>query len=197
MAAHGDRTLVSRLSPVLVGWLMLVVAACGGGELTMTEYAEQVEELTTTMYGTIDELVADFQAAPEEDRDEVALYTAIGVAFRDLRDGFETLEPPEEAAELHAVSVDTMTRLTDAQDAFAQRVAATEPGDGVDLETTPEAVELLAIQEEMTEFCQARQAELDATADREALADNTWIPNEMKEVVDVLFGCGTQEDSGS
>jgi len=197
MKSHRRRKTVPKWSIALVVWLMFVVVGCGSGSLTLAEYAEEVEELTTTMYGTIDELVADFEAAPEEDRDLAALYTAIGVAFQGLRDGLDSLEPPDETAELHAVSVDTMTRLTEAQDAFVQRIVDTDPGDDVNLEETPEALALLAVQEEMTAFCQERQAELDATADREALADIPWIPNEMKEVVDVLFGCGTEEGSGS
>lgn len=197
MKSHRLGKTVPKWSIALVVWLMFVVVGCGGGSLTLAEYAEEVEELTTTMYGTIDELVADFEAAPEQDRDVEALYAAaIGVAFRGLRDGLDSLEPPDDAAELHAVSVDTMTRLTEAHDAFVQRIADSEPGDDVNLEETPEALALLAVREEMTSFCQESQAELDATADREALADNTWIPNEMKEVVDVLFGCGTEEGSG-
>jgi hypothetical protein len=62
---------------------------------------------------------------------------------------------------------------------------------------TPEAMAVAEVQEEMIAFCQARQAEFDATADREVFADSPWVPSELQEVVTVLFGCGTQEDVGS
>ena len=61
---------------------------------------------------------------------------------------------------------------------------------------TPEALAVSAVQEEMITFCQARQAQFDATADREVFADAPWIPSEMKEVVTVLLGCGAEESDG-
>lgn len=34
------------------------------------------------------------------------------------------------------------------------------------------------------------QATLDATADRGVFADTPWIPGEMKQIADVVIGCG-------
>ena len=40
----------------LVVALALLVAGCGGGEMTLSEYAAEVEDLTTSLYQTLDDL---------------------------------------------------------------------------------------------------------------------------------------------
>lgn len=178
--------------------LAVVVASCGGGELTLSEYAAEVEGLTTTMYRTLDDLtitVEDGSEVPVEDAQ--AVYDGAAAAFGQLRDGLQAIEPPDEVADLHTVSINIITRLTAAQEAFAQRAEDFKTADDWELlYQTPEALAVGAVQEEMITFCQARQAQFDATADREVFADAPWIPTEMKEVVTVLFGCGTQESDG-
>jgi hypothetical protein len=140
--------------------------------------------------------VEDGSEVPVEDAQ--AVYDGAAAAFRQLLDGLQAVEPPDEVAELHTVSLDIMTRLTAAQEAFARRAEDYETGDDWDLlYETPEARAVNAIQEEMIAFCQARQAQFDATADREVLADVPWIPSEMQEVVTVLFGCGTEQGGSS
>lgn len=184
----------------LAASLVIVVASCGGGdEPTLTEYAEEIEGLTTTMYRTLDDLTItaeDGSEVPVEDAQ--AVYDGAAAAFRQRRDGLQAIEPPGGVADLHAVSIDIMNRFTAAQEAFARRAREYKTADDWDLlYETPEALAVNAVQEEMIAFCQARQAQFDATADREVLADVPWIPAEMQEVVTVLFGCGTEEGDGS
>lgn len=173
--------------------LALVVASCGGrGELTLGEYAKEVEGLTTTMYRTLDDLtvtVEDGSEVPVEDAQTV--FDGAATAFRQLLDGLQAIEPPGEIAELHTLSLDIMTRLTTAQEAFARRAEDFETATEWHLlYETPEALAIAEVQEEMIAFCQARQAEFDATADRKVFADSPWVPSELQEVVTVLFGCG-------
>jgi hypothetical protein len=197
MTANRDGVTPSKLSIALAACLLSMVVACGGGELTLGEYAEEVEALTTTMYAALDDLVYTFETASEADRDAGALYGGMAVAFAELLDGLEAIDPPAEVADLHDLSLDIMARLTAAQETFARRVEDSAEGGDPGLENTPEALALRAVQDEMIAFCQARQAEFDATADREVLAENPWIPAEMREVVDVLFGCGSPGEGGS
>lgn len=200
MTTYRDAKRAPKRTIALAVCLVIVVASCGGGgdELTLTEYAEEVEGLTTTMYRTLDDLTItaeDGSEVPVEDAQ--AVYDGAAAAFRRLRDGLQAIEPPDGVADLHAVSIDIMTKFTAAQEAFAQRAAEYKTADDWDLlYETPEALAVNALQEEMIAFCQARQAEFDATADREVFADVPWIPPEMQEVVTVLFGCGTEEGGG-
>jgi hypothetical protein len=178
--------------------LALVVASCGGGELTLTEYAQQVEGLTTTMYQKLDDLTIEAPSEPPTLEDLQAVYRGAATAYRGLLDGLQALEPPREAAELHTAALDLATRLTTAGEAFARRVEDVETEDELTLLfASPEALAAEAAAEEIVGFCQARQAELDATADREVLADVPWIPPEMQEVVLVAFGCETEERGAS
>lgn len=175
----------------LATWLALIVASCGGDDLTVTEYAQQVEGLTTTMYERLDELTIEDSRVPTMEEIQ-ALYHGMATAYRGLLDGLEAIEPPSEAAELHATSLGFVQRLTDTQEAYARRADDMESGDDFDmLLTSPEARAADAARVEMIAFCLATQARLDATADRQAFEDLPWIPSELQEVVQVVFGCET------
>ena len=62
---------------------------------------------------------------------------------------------------------------------------------------SPEAKALEVATAGMIGFCLERQAEFDATADREVFADTAWIPAEMQEVVLVAFGCESLDGGDS
>ncbi len=181
----------------LAACVLVIIAGCGGGELTLTEYAEQVEGNTTAMYQTLEELTRDvaFEALTVEDVQEV--YGGVATAFNRLNDGLEDIEPPADLAELHASALGLSTELAAAGDAFASLTDDVESEDELaELFSSPEARAVDTAQEKMVSFCLERQAEFDATADREAFADTPWIPPEMQEVVLVAFGCeqGTNGD---
>ena len=177
-------------SLVVAACVVLLVAACGGGEPTVSEYAEQVETHTTELFGTLDELTIEsaFEAPTVEEIQTI--YGGVATAFHRLRDGLEDLAPPQDLAELHSAALEMAARLVDAGDAFAQRTEAvqTEAELG-ELFNSPEARAIEEARVEIITFCLERQTEFDATADREAFADTPWIPPEMQEVVLVAFGC--------
>jgi hypothetical protein len=169
---------------------MLVVASCGGSEPTLSEYAEQVETHTTELFQTLDELTIEgtFEAPTLEEIQTV--YGGLAVAFHGLRDGLEGVEPPHDLADLHAAALEMAARLVDAGDVFAQRTEAVETeAEFIELFDSPEARAVESASQEIITFCLERQAEFDATADRQAFADTPWIPPEMQEVVLVAFGC--------
>jgi hypothetical protein len=175
--------------------LAFLVTGCGG-ELTLTEYAEQVEGLTTTMYGTIDELTAQFASETPTVEELQTGYTAAAAAYRDLHQGLQELDPPEETVDLHNAAVDLAANLASAGEDFARRVQEIETEDQLRaLFASPEGRAARAAEDNIVAFCRERQAELDATADREPLSDVPWIPREMKEVVLVAFGCDAPDSN--
>lgn len=182
---------------VAAACVVLIAASCGGRQLTLTEYAEQVEGHTTTLYQTLDTLTTEgtFEA-PTVDETQ-AVYTGLAAAFHRLSDGLEAVEPPQDVAELHSAALAMATSLTAAGDAFAQRALDVETeAELSELFESPEAHEVEGAVEKMVTFCLERQAEFDATADREVFADTPWIPPEMQEVVLVAFGCETAGSGG-
>ena len=182
-------------SIALAACLFLALAGCGGSEPSLTDYAEGVEALTTALYDTTDRISAEIQskAAPPAlppARDLQAAYRGAADAFMDFRDGLRELDPPSDVAEMHDAVVEMAIRLAATSEAFSARVDGFKDGDDWDaLMVSPEALASQAAEEEIVQFCQARQAELDATADREGLSDTPWIPAEMREVILVAFGC--------
>jgi hypothetical protein len=108
--------------------------------------------------------------------------TRIGV-----EETFQELDPPREMADRHALLVEWLTRLADADAAALARI-----------ETVGSWEEFLRSAEYRTfeetllggaEVCNRFQAGLDATAARGVFADTPWIPSDLKEVVDAVIGC--------
>jgi hypothetical protein len=181
---------------VAVAICSALLASCGSSEVPLAEYIGQVEALTNVMYGQLDRVAAQVTSASVTVADIQAAYSLGAVAFREFSDGLQTLEPPPEIAATHAAALDMATNLALAGEAFSVR--ADSIGDEEELDqlfASPEARALQAAQEEIVTFCHARQAEFDATADREGLSDVPWIPSEMKEVVLVAFGCDRADPS--
>jgi hypothetical protein len=181
--------ILARISTVALS-LALALAACGGGTLTLSEYGEQGEQLVIEVSERVDASDAELESE-DQTVDSVQAYWDERVqARRDFSEGLEALEPPEEAAELHAIVVEIFNRLTAAEESLAARVTSLETVSGpAEWWATPEGRAARAVDEEVTQICVVAQGAFDETVDREAVVDVPWMPPEMKEVVRVAFGC--------
>jgi hypothetical protein len=170
---------------------LLVLAACGGGSLTVSEYAEAAERLV----GEMEERFSSIDAAWEAEVPSIEGARRYWEARLDIRhdflDGIAALDPPDGVAEMHAAAVDLFSRATAVDEAIAARVADFET-----IEThwvwndTPEGRESLALLEDVFAFCRASQTAFDASGGhRETIADMPWLPSDMTERVAVAFGC--------
>lgn len=183
----------------IVGAMCLVLAAvgCGSGGPTLSEYAEEGEALVVSMHRTIDPLDAAFEAETRTLEGVQAYFRAKQAARYDFIDRFRDLEPPEDAVEMHEAALGLIVELAAAEEAVADWVAGLEDPDELSmLWETPEARAMQAIDQEAIALCQAAQADLDATADREAFVDYPWISPDLQEVVQVFLGCTEEERSG-
>jgi hypothetical protein len=186
------------LRRIVLATCLVLTASCGGNALTLTEYAEQVEGLTTTMYGKLGDLGAELASEAPTVEGYQAFFNGQTAAYQELLDGLQVIEPPKGYAELHAVSVGIMTRLTIAQETLSRRADDIETMDELSLlPDTPELLAADAARYEIIEFCQAMQAHFDATAARDAFVDVPWIPSELQEVVVIAFACETEGGGGS
>ena len=170
--------------------LAIVLAACGGGSLTLSEYAAESEELVTTAITGIQALDAEWESqnpTPDGARD----YWERRLVFRrDFLEGIRNLDPPKEFVDMHAYALDLFSRLVAAEEAIAAQVETLETVDGHGpWWDTPEGQAARAVDQEAIAICHAAQAEFDATQDREILAGTPWLTNDLKEVVRVAFGC--------
>ncbi len=178
---------------VLCLYLALILLACGGGNLTLSEYAAQAEDLVAEMESRFESLDREWESQAPTVEGARRYWDGRLEVRSDFLDGVRALDPPDAVADQHAAALDVFGRITAADEALAERVATfetvTEHWQWVD---TPEGVAADALLEEVFAFCRASQAEYDATKDREPLKDVPWIPSEMSEVVSVAFGCPPQ-----
>ena len=179
---------MGRISTFVV--LACLVVACGGGSLSLQEYGTQAEELVVVVTVRIDSLDAELDSYAQTDEGAQTYWTRRLDARVEFLEGLESLDPPDDAVELHGIVIDLFGRLNAAEEALAARVATMETGIGpAHWWDTPEGQAANAVDEEVSSICYVAQAEFDKTEGRAAFADTPWIPSEMKEVVRVAFGC--------
>lgn len=181
---------------LLATCLAVLTTACGNSELSMSEYATEIEHLIATMNLEIDTLDAEALSQTLTVEGARDFWDSKVEARRELISGFEALEPPQDAAEMHASAVRVISRLAAADENVAQLVGSMDTDEQLSLLLeSPEFLATEAVDEEAIALCQAAQADFDSTADREVFGDLPWIPSELKEVVIVSFGC-SREDRG-
>ena len=179
--------------PAVVAALSLLASACSPSPMSLSEYAEEVEVLVRTMNQRIDDGEATAQA--EGTLEAARTYANERLASRhDFLDGFASLTPPDEVADLHDAAFDIVTRLAAAESVLVEIVMEAESvAEAAAVWDTPEGEAFRAIDAEARAICAAAQADIDATQHREVFGDTPWIPPEMKEVVEVTLRC-TRDD---
>ena len=188
-----------RLRRVWAGaWLILLLAACGGGEMSLTEYVErlntiveqarqQYEVLVTSPQGAVlvaepDQLTGfapqDLQAALEQVREIEAAVDEATAA----------IDPPEQVADLHDLFFDFDGDFISAQEALAARAGTAV--DWEELSASPEMVAYRAALAKDKQECADSQTQVNAIGEqRGVFADTPWIPGELKEIFEVVLGC--------
>lgn len=170
--------------------LIVALAACGGGNLSVSEYAAEAERLVAEMEGGFTRLDAEWESGTPSPERAADYWEGRLAVRREFLQGVQALHPPEAVADQHAAALDVFDRMTTADEALASRVETFEEiTDHWQWVDTPEGRAADAILEEVFAFCRASQADYDATQERAPLQDVPWIPSEMSEVVSVAFGC--------
>jgi len=174
-------------SSLVAGVLAMMLVGCGGGGVSLTEYADRLDVLAVALGEQLDAGDARmFSGTPTlEDAQEVL--TSAVAARTDFQEGLTALDPPEEFADVHTDFVEGHSRIIAAQEAFVARAATAATLE--ELDQSAEAEAYRAIGTEAASLCQEFRVRIDATADREVFADTPWIPGDMKEVVVVTFRC--------
>jgi hypothetical protein len=182
----------TRLASLTV-LLTLLLWGCGGGELSLTEYTERIndvemrasrqgEVLAAEAQDTVDFTPQDLQAMLEEAR----------VIRIEVKDATDDIEPPVQVADIHDLVFDWHTEFIAIEEALAARAAVAPHTDEgwTALSDSPEMETYRSALAEGRQVCLEFQGRLDATEARGVFADTPWIPGEMKEVVERVLGCG-------
>jgi hypothetical protein len=181
------RSVLLRLSVPLLLW------GCSGGEPSLTEYVEHMNDLAGQASQRGGELFTD--AAEVTDFTPQIVAAGLERGLREIRiplqEGVDAIEPPEQVADLHHRMWGWHAEFIAIEEALAARAASaadTEAG-WERLSESPEMGAYRAAIAEGKQLCIDFQVELDATSERGDFADMPWIPGEMKEVVAAALGC--------
>lgn len=192
---------IRRLIPLVVS-IVLLPAGCGGGELSLTEYVQEIrpifdrgieryEALVTKPEGLVlivgqgSHLGFEDEGARLTDFTPQDLHVALEQVAEIQAEALEAaaaINPPEQVAELHELY---FRELPIAELAVRAGTAA----DWYELSESSEMAAYRAALAADNEVCAEFQATLDATADRGVFADTPWIPDELKETVNYALAC--------
>ena len=166
-----------------------ILASSCASEISLPEYAKEVEALVTTMNARLDELETEFSDA--EDLDDIKEYARERVEARTVFiSGMRELDAPEAVADLHGEAITIMGRVVETEGTLSDMIQKLDSVSDVDsIWDTPEGVAARAADERAVVLCEAAQETLDSTDSGSELEGVPWIPPEMKQIVRVAFGC--------
>ena len=183
------RFLSTRLTLAL-GAAAVVLVACGGSGMTLSEYAAELESLVATMNARLDVGTEALDTEPST-VDLIRTWADDRmVARNEFMNAFNALTPPDEAVELSEAAAETISVLVAAEQEMVDEIHRVD-----DLATlqrmwsSPVGQAARLADEKAVAICQAAQAAMDSTAERAQFAGTPWVPAELQDVVRVAFGC--------
>lgn len=173
--------------PVLA--LALLANACDRGP-SLTEYAAELESVVAEHNTGMDANDAYVQSETET-LERIQTYANRRMELREsFLAAMEALEPPREAHDLHNAALETIRTLVESERVlFARAAAATDVADVGGIWASPEGQAARAADAQTIAICQAAEAAINSTEERQALVGMPWVPTELQEVVTVAFGC--------
>jgi hypothetical protein len=192
---------MTRVAVALLGCALLV-AGCGGGTLTMAEYADEVDAVFERGLGEYDALVKtpeglvlivgqgahfgfDAQDKQLSDFRPLDLHIAL-TRLAEIQDealeAAASIEPPDEIAELHALYFRALPIAE-----LAERAATV--ADWRELSDSPEMAAYRNALAADNEVCAEFQAKLDDIAAGGVFLDAPWMPTQLSDIADYALGC--------
>ena len=179
-------------------WLAALVVAggCGGGEMSVAEYAERFNDITATA----GQQYAQFAALPQgqvliAEGEQLYDFTPqdlqiglerIGQIESEILESAAAIDPPEEVAEFHSLYF-ALSPYTGAREALAARAGTA--ADWEELSATPEMAAYRAAIAADKEACLDFIATVEDRRERSVFADTPWVPKELTEAIESVLGC--------
>jgi hypothetical protein len=166
--------------------LAIVVAACGGGSMSETEYVENLNSLVVSAGSGLEASLAAFEQIADPTLEEfVAFVEQQLVVEYEVRDWFKTLDPPDSIDDVNQVMVDTLARILVAAEGL---VDVTDTVSSLEeLERTPEFAEYQAVNADADSMCLDVQAKINDLSTR-PIIDSPWIAD-LRLTVGAFLDC--------
>jgi hypothetical protein len=171
----------------------VVLAACGGDELSLTDYLERIDAAATTAGERGEELVAEAAAMSDMTPEQLQAFLdkGLGELRIPLQATVDELSPPAQLADFHDRMWGWHAELISVESTLASRVG--ETSDTVAGWTTlSDSREMEAYRATIAEgkrLCTGFQAELDTITELGGFSDAPWMPGELRGVVETALGC--------
>ena len=173
--------------------LGLLASACSSSP-SLTEYAAELEAVVQSHNAGMDANDRSLDSQPST-VENIRAYASTRMGLRDaFLAGFEALEPPGEAKDLHEAALETIRAVVSAErNLFNVASTSDDLTELQNLWASPAGQTARAADEQAVAICQAAEAAINSTEERQALVGMPWVPSELQEVVTVAFGCTAAE----
>ena len=170
---------------------MVLVASCGGGPMSETEYVESLNALVVDAGSDFEASLEAYEQVADPTLEDFMGFVEQQLVFEyEVRDRFNTFDPPSTLDEVNQVMVDTLARIIAAAEGLV------EVADTVDslaeLQQTPEFAEYQGVNTDADSMCQDVQAKLNELSTRPGI-DSPWL-TDLQRTVRAFLDC---DDAGT
>jgi hypothetical protein len=171
--------------------LMVVVAACSGGPMSGDEYVESLNALVVDAGSDFETSLAAYEQIANPTLEDFIDFVEQQLVFEyEVRDRFDTFDPPDTIDDVNQVMVDTLARIIAVAEGLVE--VADTVGSMEELQQTPEFAEYRGVNTNADSMCQEVEAKLNDLSTRPAI-DSPWL-TDLQRTVRAFLDC---DDAGT
>ncbi len=175
-----------RWTLLLCGVLMVVVAACSGGPMSEAEYVESLNDLVVDAGSDLGASLVAYEQIADPTLDDFIGFIEQQLIFEyEVRDRFETFDPPGSIGEVNQVMVDTLARIIAAAEGLldvADTVSSLE-----EIAKTSEFANYQGVNTDADSMCEDVEAKLNDLSDRPVI-EGPWL-SDLQRTVRAFLDC--------
>jgi hypothetical protein len=170
--------------------LMVVVAACSGGPMSGNEYVESLNALVADAGSDMEASIAAYEQVADPTSEDFIDFVEQQLVFEyEIRDRFDTFNPPDTLDEVNQVMVDTLARIIAAAEGLVD--VADTVGSLEELQQTPEFAEYQGVNTDADTMCQDVQVKLNDLSNTPVIED-PWL-TDLQRTVRAFLDCDDAE----
>ena len=153
--------------------LVVVLAACGGGPMSETEYVDSLNALVVSAGSDLEGSLVAYEQISDPTLEEFVGFVERQLLVEyEVRDKFEAFDPPDSIDDVNQIMVDALVRIIAAAEGLVD--VADTVGTLEEIEQTPEFAEYQRVNTDVDSMCPDVQAEFDALSNRPVI-DTPWL----------------------
>ncbi len=164
---------------------MVVVAACSGGSVSGNEYVESLNALVVDAGSDLEASFAAYEQVADPTLEDFIDFVEQQLVFEyEVRDRFDTFDPPSTLDEVNQVMVHTLARIIAAAEGLVE--VADTVGSLEELQQTPEFAEYQGVNTDADSMCQDVEVKLNDLSTRPVIED-PWLTDLQRTVRAFLY----------